>query len=1315
MFGYFQSLNANKRNIFFKMTSVASFRRNKIKSKSNNDIQSVLNENGNCSNNKMSNSTTNANLNAANSATSTAYSMKSDHKRNHVNNNSDIKKNDNNDNINNININNNKFMIENKKLSPMSSKKSTMNKSNSSKNSKDSMEINQSNHSNMDKTSNYNKNKDLIGKKERNTRRALVSANTQMDNDVTPVYLAAQEGHLEVLKFLVLEAGGSLYVRARDGMAPIHAASQMGCLDCLKWMVEEQGVDPNLRDGDGATPLHFAASRGHLSSVRWLLNHGAKLSLDKYGKSPINDAAENQQVECLNVLVQHGTTVDYVSQNGNNKLGSVRQKTAMKYNNTSSKSSRSNTIKSKSSSGSSDVEPFYLHPPSARKSHDSASFGTQSRTSSEKIYTGVMPNDGLYVNPMRNGSITPPSPNGSISGESFFLHDPQEVIYNRVKDIFDSDCSSNKDGHASSKNLNNHTNALTVQAEVHSSSSGAASGSDESISVRSSTDSPKSSGRLNNNNNNNNNRGNFSVSINGSCKKSKINGSVKNTSNDNHDYEDIYLVREESKLNGASNKTNIRIIGGNMIKDRYNNPGRSRSKDSGSHSRSASASSTRSNDVIVQYGSHNLNNRGSLCKRNKSNSISNLNSSKYDSPRKDTYTVKNINIKNQLNTHNSGIKSDTYESVCPPEDIVERTKQANKNNSIIHNNLSCKNNTNSRPLKRVVSAPHTQTTPKAHGPPPPPLPPPLKATAQRSLFSNEIHNDDHNNDNNNLCCDSPDSDSGLEVVEEPTLRPSELVKGNHNRTMSTISANKKAKLLNGSSVGHNQQKQQQQQQQQQRLKQNINNNNSVSELYSTHHFQNQTQQQHQNKQQQKQHQQQQNNNSINNNNNNSSSSGNNSGSDGDYQQSNYSHLGYERPCSRPGGPNLVNKQLVLPFVPPSFPNKSPDGVTHLIKPSEYLKSISDKRSCTSSARSTDTEEYMQISIHHHHIHQNSSGGAEIPKPPPPPPLPIPPIHGNENSSRGIPPPPPPIQDTVTRKQHQPLSAISIQDLNSVQLRRTETKMLSKTFSAPTRSISMQCLSTTNDAFLKTDLIAELKMSKDIPGIKKLKVEKAKQAEREHYTELSKQFTASKFVDQIPDKDQAGNIIPDWKRQMLAKKAAERAKKEFEERMAIEAENRRLSQIPQWKRDLLARREEAENKLKATIYTPRVEESSRITDTWRLKNTQRAVSIDNINFSCSTTITTMNSNGVIGNSDNSEKIEINNNSNANQSTDYNSNDNNDNKNNQHNNNNTNNNNSNYNSNNVNNCSNINTENDENENIIPWRAQLRKTNSRLSLIG
>lgn len=257
---------------------------------------------------------------------------------------------------------------------------------------------------------------------------------------------------------------------------------------------------------------------------------------------------------------------------------------------------------SKSSSGSSDTEPFYLHPPSIRP--DGIYTQQSLQSSAPDLYGVPNGNDGLYINPMRNGILTPPSPNGSVSGESFYLHHPQEVIYNRVKDLFDSDsggsqkessnCSSNGDTNGSPTNIgvvNNsagiHPNAMTVQVEVHSSSSGAGSGSEESLSVSSVSDevikssagralqistgsSPSNSNMLNNN--------------------SSSTDSCNNIQIEQHDYEDIYLVREEARLASKSKFST----------------GRSRSRDSGSHSRSASASSSHSNDVIVHYNGNNV-------------------------------------------------------------------------------------------------------------------------------------------------------------------------------------------------------------------------------------------------------------------------------------------------------------------------------------------------------------------------------------------------------------------------------------------------------------------------------------------------------------------------------------------------------------------------------------------------------------------------------------------------------------------------------------------------------------------------------------
>lgn len=167
----------------------------------------------------------------------------------------------------------------------------------------------------------------------------------------------------------------------------------------------------------------------------------------------------------------------------------------------------------------------------------------------ENNYYNQLPNDGIFVNPMRS-AFAPPSP--SESGESFFLHDPHEVIYNRVKDIFESDTSGREESFCKA-------NAMTVKAEIHSTTSSGSTSDEDAQELM----------MINKN----------SIDKNNNCNEAIANSHH----NSNHDYEDIYLVREEAKTTTTSK------IGG-----------RSRSRDSGSHSRSASTSSTRSHEVIIQ-------------------------------------------------------------------------------------------------------------------------------------------------------------------------------------------------------------------------------------------------------------------------------------------------------------------------------------------------------------------------------------------------------------------------------------------------------------------------------------------------------------------------------------------------------------------------------------------------------------------------------------------------------------------------------------------------------------------------------------------
>jgi len=57
------------------------------------------------------------------------------------------------------------------------------------------------------------------------------------ENGATAAYLAAQEGHADVLRHLVEDRGADASIPAADGMQPAHAAAQNGCLKCLAFLV----------------------------------------------------------------------------------------------------------------------------------------------------------------------------------------------------------------------------------------------------------------------------------------------------------------------------------------------------------------------------------------------------------------------------------------------------------------------------------------------------------------------------------------------------------------------------------------------------------------------------------------------------------------------------------------------------------------------------------------------------------------------------------------------------------------------------------------------------------------------------------------------------------------------------------------------------------------------------------------------------------------------------------------------------------------------------------------------------------------------
>ena len=102
-----------------------------------------------------------------------------------------------------------------------------------------------------------------------------------------------------------------------SGDTPIYLAAQLGHLACLKALI---GVGADIHHGDsqyGLTPLHSAAREGNAACVTALIAAGAKVDeVDEAGNTSLAHAAYADHDACVAALVEAGADVDKKAVNG---------------------------------------------------------------------------------------------------------------------------------------------------------------------------------------------------------------------------------------------------------------------------------------------------------------------------------------------------------------------------------------------------------------------------------------------------------------------------------------------------------------------------------------------------------------------------------------------------------------------------------------------------------------------------------------------------------------------------------------------------------------------------------------------------------------------------------------------------------------------------------------------------------------------------------------------------------------------------------------------------------------------------------------